>query len=142
MISDAGKALTAQERKRKSLLEQKRRELQGDLRPRFPEGPAIDSLDRARDYTEREREAARLQKVSRELRAVEDALRRVGKPGDGICQDCCRLIAPARLLAVPEARRCTLCQEDLDRHYDEMERDIRLTDTQRPGAERREDHEL
>ena len=48
---------------------------------------------------------------SRELREVEEALARIGRPGFGICVDCAAPIPWVRLLAEPQARRCLRCQQ-------------------------------
>ncbi len=65
------------------------------------------------------------------LRQVQDALRRIADGGYGICHECEEPISPKRLDAVPWARYCVACQEELARrasigenedHYQEAER--------------------
>ena len=43
------------------------------------------------------------------LAQVEDALRKIDEGGYGVCERCQQPIAPARLEARPEARRCINC---------------------------------
>ena len=43
------------------------------------------------------------------------ALARLEDDSYGICLDCQELIAPARLLALPEVERCVRCQDDHER---------------------------
>ncbi len=47
------------------------------------------------------------------LREVEDALRRIGTPEFGICENCGEPIAPKRLNANPWARLCIICKEQI-----------------------------
>ena len=55
---------------------------------------------------------ARLQTRRQRLLA---ALARLEDDSYGICLDCQELIAPARLLALPEVERCVRCQDDHER---------------------------
>ncbi len=48
--------------------------------------------------------------LSRGLREVEDALRRLDEGRFGLCEECGVPISPARLRAFPRARRCVVCQ--------------------------------
>ena len=53
-----------------------------------------------------------------ELRAVEDALRRIAEGGYGTCEECGLVIEPHRLQATPYATRCFDCQTTFERtHY-------------------------
>lgn len=49
------------------------------------------------------------------LRAIEEALMRIGAGTFGECDDCGRQIPLARLKAIPWARTCIACQEELER---------------------------
>lgn len=49
------------------------------------------------------------------LRQVQDALRRIEQGSYGICHECEEPISPKRLDAVPWARYCVACQEELGR---------------------------
>ena len=50
-----------------------------------------------------------------ELRAVQDAIARLERGEDGICQSCGTEIAPARLEALPQAAFCIECQTRRER---------------------------
>lgn len=53
-----------------------------------------------------------------ELRAVEDALRRIAEGSYGSCEECGLVIEPHRLKATPSATRCFDCQTTFERtHY-------------------------
>jgi len=53
-----------------------------------------------------------------ELRAVEDALRRIAEGTYGYCEECGLVIEPHRLQATPSATRCFDCQTTFERtHY-------------------------
>lgn len=62
-------------------------------------------LDTERSYTFRirGRESALIKKIHASLKDIEDGVY-------GICDDCGKDIAPARLLARPVARRCVRCK--------------------------------
>jgi len=45
---------------------------------------------------------------------LDDALRRVEEGTYGICEDCDSPISPARLRALPFAKRCITCQEQFE----------------------------
>jgi DnaK suppressor protein len=51
---------------------------------------------------------------SKLLRAIEDALTRIGNEKFGICEECGQPISQARLEAVPWTRRCRDCKERQD----------------------------
>jgi DnaK suppressor protein len=53
---------------------------------------------------------------SRELREIENALRRIAGGTYGECEGCGEPISPARLKALPWARFCLSCQENLSRN--------------------------
>jgi RNA polymerase-binding transcription factor DksA len=46
---------------------------------------------------------------------LEDALRRIDQGSFGVCTDCGKAIAPARLAAYPAGRRCLACQAGFER---------------------------
>ena len=58
-----------------------------------------------RSITERQRER---------FREIEEAIERIEAGAYGECEDCARLIHPARLDLIPWARCCTACQEKRD----------------------------
>lgn len=53
---------------------------------------------------------AAVQRDARELEEVVAALERIDGPDYGICADCGEPIAPERLEAQPQARRCIACE--------------------------------
>jgi DnaK suppressor protein len=52
----------------------------------------------------------------RELEAIQAALARLDAGTYGSCETCGEAISPARLTAMPTARRCVACQERLERN--------------------------
>ena len=52
-----------------------------------------------------------------ELRAVEDALRRISEGSYGRCDECGLVIEPHRLQATPSATRCFDCQTTFERTH-------------------------
>jgi len=52
-----------------------------------------------------------------ELRAVEDALRRIAEGDYGTCEECGLVIEPHRLEATPYATRCFDCQTTFERTH-------------------------
>ena len=78
--------------------------------PLVDEGEISDFKDLAAVDAQTEIDEARVSQASRELANVVAALTRMGVGTFGVCQDCGDAIEPARLLALPEATYCTLCQ--------------------------------
>lgn len=58
---------------------------------------------------------ASVQRDARELAEVEAALGRIDTEAFGLCVDCGREIAPARLAAQPQAARCIECEREAER---------------------------
>jgi len=70
-------------------------------------GEAVDGqhpADIATELFERERDLGQLEQVERELREIEDALRRLDEGTYGVCEACGRPIPDERLEALPTAR--------------------------------------
>jgi len=63
----------------------------------------------------REIDAASVERDGAELRAVEEALRRIEAGTYGTCSECGEPIAPERLEAVPHAARCAPCESREER---------------------------
>jgi DnaK suppressor protein len=59
-----------------------------------------------------EPEAAALKRDVEELRAIEEALRRLHQPEFGLCADCGESIPYTRLEANPAAMRCIDCERE------------------------------
>ncbi len=76
-----------------------------------------DSSDEALAVTLGDLAAARLDHEVRQLRELDEALRRLDFPDYGLCQDCGAPIPAARLVANPAAVRCTACQELHEKTY-------------------------
>lgn len=69
---------------------------------------------RAQMRSERDLEFALDTRESRELDAIEAALRRIDEGVYGICVDCGQVIPVARLHAAPETPRCMSCQNQFE----------------------------
>ncbi len=78
------------------------------LNPRDPADQTSELLKQEIDLslTETEREL---------LEEIEHALKKIEEGTYGICESCGNPIKKSRLMARPEARRCTPCQEKYDR---------------------------
>ena len=100
-----------------AILEQKAEELVRMLRTR--DGIAIeksaDPMDEIQYASERDLAICNVDRDSAVLRQVRAALGRVSDGSFGTCIDCESPIGQKRLVAVPWASRCILCQEAADR---------------------------
>lgn len=105
----------------KTILETKRRELEGNVRNR--EGIAIektpDALDEVQHAAERELAIRTLDRESTLLRNVRGALLRIEDGSFGVCMHCEEDINVKRLNAVPWTPYCITCQELADRRRQE-----------------------
>lgn len=118
---DAGRVLRLEARLRRRSLEL-REEIARSLHPAgSPEAGLADRRDAAHDDAlaalARELDAASVERDGDELRAVEEALRRVVTGTYGTCVACGEPIEPARLDAIPHAPRCTACAERGEREH-------------------------
>lgn len=108
--------------KYKTILETKRRELEGNVRNR--EGIAIektpDALDEVQHAAERELAIRNLDRESNLLRNVRGALRRIEDGSYGVCLHCDEDINIKRVNAVPWTPYCISCQEIADRSNEEF----------------------
>ena len=108
--------------KYKTILEIKRRELEGNVRNR--EGIAIektpDALDEVQHASERELAIRNLDRESNLLRNVRGALRRIEDGSYGVCLHCDEDINIKRVNAVPWTPYCISCQEIADRSNEEF----------------------
>ena len=75
---------------------------------------SADPSDEAQFALDRELKVRALESDSSVLFAIRDALRRIGAGGYGVCQGCDTEISEKRLAAVPWARYCIRCQEQID----------------------------
>jgi DnaK suppressor protein len=98
-------------------LQRKEADLIRELRNR--DGIAIeksaDQMDEIQYATERDLAIRNVDRESRLLRQVKSALRRIHEGAFGTCLGCGSAISPKRLVAVPWASHCILCQAAADR---------------------------
>jgi DnaK suppressor protein len=74
-----------------------------------------DELDRIQESQERESALGALDRNSKFMRQVQEALHRIHAGTFGICAECEENINPKRLAAIPWASTCIVCQEAADR---------------------------
>ena len=77
---------------------------------------AADTLDQVQFAGERELAIRNLDRESKLLRSIRNALARIEDGSYGVCLRCDTAINPKRLGAVPWAAYCVRCQEERDRH--------------------------
>jgi len=103
----------------KSVLLKKRQELLASIRSE-PEALSImrtpDEVEFAVKTAEQDVSAVTADLRSQTLREIEGALARVSRGSYGICESCGEEIPPARLKAIPWARRCVTCEELISRN--------------------------
>ena len=73
--------------------------------------PQPDAMDMAAHATDVAMQIRLRQADSKLLHAIEEALARIRDEKFGTCEECGEPISPARLEAVPWARRCRDCKE-------------------------------
>ena len=83
---------------------------------------SADPFDEAQFALQRELNVRSLESTSSMLFAVRDALRRMDEGDYGQCQGCDGEISDKRLAAVPWARYCIRCQEQIDQRLEPSER--------------------
>jgi RNA polymerase-binding transcription factor DksA len=74
------------------------------------DGAGGHAADVATDLFEHELAIGLSHKTRQQLVEVDAALARIGSGTYGVCEDCHQKIDPARLRALPRARRCVPCQ--------------------------------
>lgn len=104
----------------RTVLERRRLELlvplaRADEAVRSIDERSADAADRAEDTMSREFFFAQADANRRMLRAIEEALIRIRGGTFGECEHCGSEIPLARLKAIPWARNCVACQEELER---------------------------
>jgi DnaK suppressor protein len=101
----------------RNVLEQKQTELGSGSRSRdvLAIESSSDEMDRIQRASERESAIDKLERSSRRMGEVREALRRLDEGSFGICAGCERQIDPRRLAAVPWASSCVACQEAEER---------------------------
>ncbi len=103
---------------RKILLEKKREileKLENISREAEEEGEnVIEYYDKAAYQFSKEYKIKLEENEAKTLRDIEDALKKIEEGTYGICEECGQEIPRKRLLAVPWARLCLKCQEELE----------------------------
>ncbi len=104
-----------------------------DIHSDFRENSVLDTEDMSlRDATGAQ-QIALLEARTRQRNQLDDALRRLDEGTYGICEDCEVPIAPARLRAMPFARRCVKCQEQAELFEQVLQREDREEAAPRGG---------
>ena len=103
----------------KSMLEERRREVQDklrSLRETLPveAGAVRDTEEQSVDDFVTEVDMALMQMKSETLNKIDEAIARLENDTYGLCQECDREIPAARLEALPFAPLCRDCQEDTE----------------------------
>lgn len=86
------------------------RESAGDV-----SGYSTHPADQGSDEAMREAAFGRGEATGRALEEIEEALQRIESGEYGLCESCGAEIPEARLEALPHARHCIKCQEELER---------------------------
>jgi DnaK suppressor protein len=94
---------------------------------------AAEDFDRRQQQMNREVAIRNLDRESKLLKSVEEALKRIETGAFGVCLSCDEAIPEKRLQAVPWASHCVGCQEKLDRRRVLSEREDN-SDLLRPAA--------
>ena len=104
----------AQQKRFKSALESKRRELVGNIRAQTAElaidDAVHDPIDRVQNMTQRDEAVGNVHRLSQTLSSVERSLHAVSEGSYGDCADCGEPIALKRLEILPWATHCVRCQ--------------------------------
>ncbi len=79
-----------------------------------------DQVEEIQRASERALAICNLDREFRPLKSVRAALRRIRKGVFGVCEECEEEIHPKRLMAIPWAALCVVCQEALDRCGEEL----------------------
>jgi DnaK suppressor protein len=100
----------------KAMLEERRAEIQAklkSLRETLPADNEVvkDAEEQSVDDYAQEVDFALMQMKSQTLAKIDDAVRRLERGRYGVCIECDREIAAARLKALPFAAKCRECQE-------------------------------
>ena len=107
----------------RSLLEAKKTELSANLTSRdcIAIEKAADAMDEVQSAGARELAVSNLDRESKLLRRVLEALHRIADGSYGVCLHCDNGINRKRLAAVPWAEYCIRCQEAADRSEFEID---------------------
>lgn len=100
----------------------------------FRENSVLDTEDMSLRDSTGAQQIALLEARTRQRNQLDEALRRLDDGTYGICEDCEMPIAPARLRAMPFARRCIKCQEQAELFEQVIQREDREEVTPRGGG--------
>lgn len=103
-----------------SLLEEVRDELESSGDQQYAEilgRSAADTGDESMADALADISAAMIDRHVKQLRDIEEARSKIKEGSFGICLDCGGEIDPERLVANPTAKRCMVCQEQLEKTY-------------------------
>ena len=79
-----------------------------------------DSIDEAFEEIANTVGSELVEATSRELLYVETALEKIFSGNYGVCEGCGKKISATRLLAIPYAIRCVVCQEEADHNFSQQ----------------------
>lgn len=96
-----------------------------DIHSHFRENSVLDIEDMSLRDSTGAQQIALLEARTRERNQLDEALRRLDEGTYGICEDCEAPISPARLRAMPFARRCIKCQEQAELFEQVIQREDR-----------------
>jgi DnaK suppressor protein len=85
-----------------------------DIHSHFRDSSVLDSEDMSLRDSTGAQQIALLEARTRQRNQLDEALHRLDDGTYGICEDCDEPISPARLRALPFARRCIKCQEQAE----------------------------
>jgi RNA polymerase-binding transcription factor DksA len=83
--------------------------------PRGLSGAVVEEGDAAQASERRDMSFAQRERLAERINTLTAALARIADGTWGRCETCGNPIEPERLAALPEARRCLRCQEELER---------------------------
>jgi len=105
-----------------------------DIHSHFRENSVLDIEDMSLRDSTGAQQIALLEARTRQRNQLDDALRRLDEGAYGVCEDCETQISPARLRAMPFARRCIKCQEQAELFEQIMQREDREDAAPRSGS--------
>ncbi|ALA59011.1 TraR/DksA family transcriptional regulator [Nitrospira moscoviensis] len=105
-----------------------------DIHSHFRENSVLDTEDMSMRDSTGAQQIALLEARTRQRNQLDEALRRLDEGTYGMCEDCDQPIAPARLRAMPFARRCIKCQEQAELFEQVIQREDREEVAPRGGS--------
>lgn len=105
-----------------------------DVHSHYRENSVLDTEDMSLRDSTGAQQIALLEARTRQRNQLDDALRRLDEGTYGICEDCETEISPARLRAMPFARRCIKCQEQAELFEQIIQREDREEAVPRGGS--------